>query len=83
MNQKSGKLLWIIQIIGNTDGEYAFAGMLISTIFGLIFAAYEISPWYHLVGGIPSMFTGGAFSFFTIANSYLMDITNPENRGIR
>lgn len=57
--------------------------MLLTTIFGLIFAAFEISPWYHLVGGIPGMLTGGGFSFFTIANSYLMDITNAENRGLR
>ncbi|CAG9831740.1 unnamed protein product [Diabrotica balteata] len=57
--------------------------MLSFMVFGILIFFRNLTPWAFLSASIPSMFTGGFTTYFTITLAYLNDISTAETRGIR
>ncbi|XP_050306771.1 proton-coupled folate transporter-like [Anthonomus grandis grandis] len=60
-----------------------FIGGCISMLFHIIFAAFELTPWFIIVPSLTVLLSGGGASFITILYAYLTDLTNKDERGWR
>lgn len=68
------KPILILTIAGYT------VSMIITTILSTL---NDTSPWYFIINTIPVILTGGLSAFLTVTLSYVADITNKSNRGLR
>ncbi|XP_050306774.1 proton-coupled folate transporter-like [Anthonomus grandis grandis] len=61
----------------------AFIGGCIAIILHVVYAAFELTPWFILVPTFTVLLTGGRAGFITILYAYLADLTNENERGWR
>ncbi|XP_050514505.1 hippocampus abundant transcript-like protein 1 [Diabrotica virgifera virgifera] len=53
------------------------------SIFGIMAAFRNLSPWYFVLAAIPSMLTGGAPTYFAVILAYINDISTDHTRALR
>ncbi|XP_072395910.1 probable peptidoglycan muropeptide transporter SLC46 [Diabrotica undecimpunctata] len=53
------------------------------SIFGIMAAFRNLSPWYFVFAAIPSMLTGGAPTYFAVILAYINDISTEHTRALR